>query len=91
MDCGTSNPNLVGCLAAATLVLIASLCLSAYGTVTFGGSKTAVGELPKNLQTAEAWSLFSGGFCVGGIGGTIFAYLILNNLDVLRQSIQFLG
>ena len=83
--------NLVGCLAAATLVLVASLCLSAYGTVTFSGFKKPVGELPKNLQTAEAWSLFSGSFCVGGIGGTIFAYLILDNLDALRQSFQFLA
>jgi hypothetical protein len=35
----------------------------------------------------DGWSQFSGGFLIGGVGGAIFAYLLLSNLDLLQQLI----
>lgn len=77
--------NLAGLIAAAVLILILSLCLSLYGSVSFQPGRPAAGELPNNLETAEAWSQFSGSFLIGGVGGAIFAYLILNNLLALLK------
>ena len=72
-----------GCLAAAGLVAILTLCLSAYGTVTFQnevpqvGVKTLSGRtVPRDpLQTADGWSNFGAGFAVGGLSGVAWAYV----------------
>jgi len=86
------SAELVGLLATIGLLLILSLCLSLYGSVTFPAGRDrgldefrtmakAVGNqaavLPDNLRTAEAWSQFSAMFLVGGVGGAIFAFLLL--------------
>ncbi|NER29512.1 MAG: chlorophyll a/b binding light-harvesting protein [Symploca sp. SIO1C4] len=83
--------NLTGLLATITLVLILSIGLSIYGRASFVPNQPVIGELPDNLKTAEAWSQFSISFLVGGVGGAIFAYLILNNSQQLLQIIQGLG
>lgn len=87
----TNVANTAGLMATIGLLVILSLCLSLYGTVTFKPGRPVVGELPENLKTSDAWSQFSGSFLVGGAGGAIFAYLILNNLDQLQQIAQNLG
>lgn len=72
-----------GCLSAAALVLILTLCLSIYGTVTFQndvpvvGVKTLSGRSlsPDPLQTNEGWSKFGAGFAVGGLSGVAWGYV----------------
>ena len=72
-----------GCLSAAGLVLILTLCLSAYGTVTFQnevpqvGVKTLSGRniAPDALQTGDGWSKFGAGFAVGGLSGVAWGYV----------------
>jgi photosystem II CP43 chlorophyll apoprotein len=41
--------------------------------------------LPENLRTRAGWSQLAGGFLVGGVGGALFAYMLLNSADVLAQ------
>jgi len=72
-----------GAAAAILLVLILTVCLSLYSS---SGVKKPVATLttpnpPEALSTAEGWSEFAGGFLVGGIGGVIFAYLLIQVLD----------
>lgn len=74
-------------VSACGLIVILTICLSLYGTVSFekrletlprpNFSRT-VPNVPTGIKTAEGWSLFSGGFLVGGVGGAIFAYLLLD-------------
>ncbi|MCJ2544532.1 chlorophyll a/b binding light-harvesting protein [Thermostichus vulcanus] len=45
-------------------------------------------ELPENLRTRGGWSQFAGGFLVGGVGGVLFAYMLLSSSDVLAQVIS---
>lgn len=72
-----------GCLSAAGLVAILTLCLSMYGTVTFQNEVPAVGVktlsgrsvAPDPLQSTEGWSSFAAGFAVGGLAGVGWGYV----------------
>jgi photosystem II CP43 chlorophyll apoprotein len=92
----STSANLAGLIAAAGVIVIATVCLSFYGSVTFERRlKTlprpafteTVPNVPTSLQSVDGWSQFSGGFLIGGVGGAIFAYLLLSNLDLLQQLI----
>ena len=50
--------NVGGLISGVALILIATLCLSAYGLVTFQGDHTS----KDSLQSADGWSQFTGGF-----------------------------
>lgn len=90
----SDSANLAGLIAAASLIVVATVCLSLYGSLTFEqrletvprpAFAQTVPNVPTSLQSVEGWSQFSGGFLIGGVGGAIFAYLLLSNLDLLRQ------
>lgn len=85
--------NLAGLIAASALIVILTICLSIYGTVSFKKElqtsarpnlTTAVPSVPDSLKSSEGWSQFSSAFLVGGVGGAIFAYLLLNNLNLFQ-------
>ncbi|AVH65164.1 chlorophyll a/b binding light-harvesting protein [Nostoc sp. 'Peltigera membranacea cyanobiont' N6] len=75
----TELANQAGLLATIGLLLILSICLWLYGSVSFQGRKPALGELPENLKTAKSWSEFNAGWTVGSCGGALFAFLLLTN------------
>ncbi len=89
----SEQANLVGLLCAIGLVIILSTGLFIYGRVSFtkeAGQKyqtmyAASGpNVPESLITTQGWNQFTVAFLVGGAGGAIFAYFIINNLDLLR-------
>ena len=41
-------------------------------------------NVPEFLKTSAGWNQFAGAFLIGGVGGAIFAYFIINNLDLLK-------
>ena len=80
-----------GSLAAAGLVVILSMCLTIYGISSFkeGDPSTAPAltltgrkKVPDQLQTADGWAKFTGGFFFGGISGVTWAYFLLYVLDL---------
>ncbi|XP_057508822.1 photosystem I reaction center subunit XI, chloroplastic-like [Actinidia eriantha] len=80
-----------GSLAAAGLVVILSICLTMYGVASFkeGEPSTAPAltltgrkKEPDQLQTADGWAKFTGGFFFGGISGVLWAYFLLYVLDL---------
>ncbi|PSP18172.1 MAG: chlorophyll a/b binding light-harvesting protein [Cyanobacteria bacterium QS_8_64_29] len=81
--------NLVGLLSASGLIVILTVCLSIYGTAASSRTpelpeqRSPAPSVPAALQTSEGWSQFSGAFLVGGVGGATFAYLLLENADLL--------
>ena len=75
----TELANLAGLLATIGLLLILSICLWLYGSVSFQKRKPAQGELPENMKTAKSWSEFDAGWTVGSCGGALFAFLLLTN------------
>ncbi|KAI4302046.1 hypothetical protein L6164_035265 [Bauhinia variegata] len=80
-----------GALAAGGLVVILSICLTMYGIASFkeGDPSTAPSltltgrkKEPDELQTADGWAKFTGGFFFGGISGVIWAYFLLYVLNL---------
>ncbi|MFP4300110.1 MAG: chlorophyll a/b binding light-harvesting protein [Spirulinaceae cyanobacterium] len=93
----SATANFAGLLSASALILILSVCLSIYGRVSFEKKlqttpkptfTTTVPKVPDAIATADGWSQFSSSFLVGGIGGAIFAYWLLSNLDWFQQLAQ---
>ena len=75
-----ANANLGGFISAIALILIAMICLSSYGIVSFQ-KETTPGTDP--LKTSEGWSQFAGGFFLGGMGGAFVAFFLLENFEVV--------
>lgn len=79
-------PGLAGLLAASSLVVILTACLSIYSGagVNSSVSKTTTPFSPPEVFASdEGWSEFAGGFLIGGIGGATFAYLLAANISTL--------
>lgn len=85
--------NLIGLLAAGSLIVILTIGFSIYGstswerrleTVPRPAFVATVPNVPDSVQSVDDWSQFNTGFLIGGIGGVIFAYLLLNSLNVFR-------
>jgi photosystem I subunit 11 len=78
--------NLGGLITAIALVLIATVCLSVYGIVSFQGEDPFERDNPQltsQLKTAESWSQFTGGFFIGATGGAFVAFFLLENFGVV--------
>lgn len=95
----SASANLAGLLSVFALIVVLTIGLSIYGSASFQAQVQTVPQtrlnstlntldVPESLKTADAWSQFSGGFLVGGVGGAIFAYLLLSNADVIWQVLQ---
>ncbi len=84
-------PNLAGMLATISLVIILTACLFIYSSVSVGKPIATVTTTkpPVEWGTDEGWNQFTSGFLVGGIGGALFAYLILGLLSIF--GISFAG
>ncbi|CAI0459529.1 unnamed protein product [Linum tenue] len=87
----TEYAGAAGSLAAAGLVVILSLCLTMYGVASFNEgepstapSLTLTGrkKQPDQLQTADGWAKFTGGFFFGGVSGVTWAYFLLYVLNL---------
>jgi len=66
-------------IATLALILVATVALSSYGSVTFQSGESST----DSLQTADGWSQFASGFFVGASGGACVAYFLLENLSVV--------
>ncbi len=81
---------LVGTLAGCGLIAIASIVLLSYGLVSFADqaktpaytkAKNDVLELPLTLRSVSGWRQFSVSFLIGGLGGAVFAALLLDGFS----------
>ncbi|MGK7930572.1 MAG: photosystem I reaction center subunit XI [Microcystaceae cyanobacterium] len=79
-----------GVLSAVGLVIILTIALSLYASVTtFKPLPSVTNATPPNdLGTKEGWGEFASGFLIGGCGGAFFAYLLYLNLDTVTDLIQ---
>ena len=71
---------LSGFLSAVGLIIILTTCLLMYGSVSFNTNNSK-----DVLQTSEGWGQFTAGFLVGAVGGSGFAYLLLDNIPLLQN------
>lgn len=78
--------NLAGLLSSVGLVVISTLLISLYAfsrPVAPQGIITAPNP-PDELDTSEGWNEYGTGFLIGGIGGSVFAYFLLENIGLFR-------
>ncbi|KAJ0112570.1 hypothetical protein Patl1_03153 [Pistacia atlantica] len=87
----TEYAGAAGSLAAGGLVAILSICLTMYGISSFNEGEPSIApgltltgrkKEPDQLQTADGWAKFTGGFFFGGISGVIWAYFLLYVLNL---------
>jgi photosystem I subunit 11 len=70
-----------GLISGMAMVLIATACLSAYGLASFSGQVESTDG--RDLQSAEGWSQFAGGFFIGGSCGVLAAFFLLQNFTAI--------
>ncbi|MEL6453115.1 MAG: chlorophyll a/b binding light-harvesting protein [Cyanobacteria bacterium J06623_5] len=91
----TDSALLAGTLSGAGLIVIGFIVLLGYGLVSFTQpaktplyqkprSEKDVLELPESLRTVAGWRQFSFSFLIGGLGGAVFAALLLDGLSRLN-------
>lgn len=85
--------NLGALLSGIGLVLILTITLSIYGSVIFPreeeGEDSRADYLkndsrtPEDLKNSRGWSDYTAGFFIGGTGGAIVAYLLIENFAAI--------
>jgi photosystem II CP43 chlorophyll apoprotein len=88
--------NFIGFLSAVGLIAILTLCLAIYGAASFNqewrsdfpSDSTVNPDVPDELKTRSGWNQFAVSFLVGGLGGALVAYLIYDNLEVLKAIVN---
>lgn len=71
--------DLAGLVSAIALVVIAAVGMRLYGNTAYD-----LGVKPNDdLKTAKGWAGLSQGFVVGGTGGALFAFLLIQGLNFL--------
>lgn len=73
----TDSALLAGYLSSVGLIIILGLALALYGTATYQYDDFSVSD---ELETKMGWRKFTGGFFIGALGGSGFAYLLLMQL-----------
>ena len=75
----TEAALLAGYLSSVGLIIILGLALALYGTATYQSEKSNDWAMD-NLETKRGWRKFTGGFFIGALGSSGFAFLILTQL-----------
>lgn len=76
---GTEVAYTTALLATVSILVISTLAISLYASVHQPPSQPTVTtpNIPDAYKTQEGWNEYASGFLIGGIGGALFAYLIL--------------
>lgn len=84
-----SLSSLMGLIGAAGLVIILTICLSLYGSVTKAQPVATVTTPNPPDYSPEAWSEFATGFLIGGGGGALTAYWLVSSdlFQVIPQAL----
>jgi photosystem II CP43 chlorophyll apoprotein len=89
----SNTGNLIGLLVTGSLIITLTIGFSIYGSTIFEKHLATVSQpalaatvpnVPSSLQNIDDWSQFTTAFLIGGIGGAIFAYLLLDSLSVFQ-------
>lgn len=83
----TDTANIAGLLSTLGLVTIMTLSLSLYGNSLPRQPHATVTtpNPPDAFKSPEGWNTFASGFLIGGVGGAVVAYFVLNNIEVIQK------
>jgi len=89
----TDTANIAGLLSTLSLVTISTLAISLYGNSNPPQPHVTVTtpNPPDAFRSSEGWNNYASGFLIGGIGGALVAYFLLNNIEVIQGLVPNLG
>lgn len=89
----TDVGTLVALLSTIGLIVISTLAISLYASVNPPRPLATVTtpKPPEALSHSEGWNEYATGFFLSGVGGAVFAYAILANVDVLGNFLNLAG
>ena len=89
----TEVGSLVALLSTIGLILISTLAISLYASSSppQPTATLTTPNPPAELRTPTGWSEYASGFFIGGVGGAIFAYAIVSNVDLLTNVLNAAG
>lgn len=89
----TEVGTLTALFATVGLLIISTLAISLYGASDPPAPTKTITtpNPPEGLSTGEGWNEYAAGFLIGGVGGATVAYLILANVDVFKNFLNFIN
>ena len=84
----TDVANLAGLLSTLSMVAISTAALSLYAASNPPKpvvTATTNYQAPDVFRSQEGWNTYASGFLVGGIGGAVFAYFVLANIEIIQN------
>lgn len=84
---------LVALLSTFGLIVISTLAIALYaGSNPPAPTATITApNPPEAFYHSQGWFTYAKGFLVGGLGGALFAYLIVSNVDVFKNALNIVG
>ena len=84
----TDVANLAGLLSTLSMVGISTAAISLYAASKPPqpvATVTTNYQVPDVFKSQEGWNTYASGFLVGGIGGAVFAYFLLANIEIIQN------
>jgi photosystem I subunit 11 len=83
----TDVANLAGLLSAIGMVVISTLAMELYANSNPPKPLATVTtpQVPDVFKNQEGWNTYATGFLIGGLGGAVFAYFLLANVEVIQS------
>lgn len=84
----TDVANLAGLLSTLSTVAISTAAISLYAASKPPqpvATVTTNYKVPDVFKSQEGWNTYASGFLVGGIGGAVFAYFLLANIEIIQN------
>lgn len=84
----TEVRHLAALLSVIGIITLSTIAISLYSSTLEQPTATVTApDVPETFKTQEGWSEYAGGFFIGGMGGALFAYLLLDFVI----NVNFLG
>lgn len=84
----TDVANTAGLLSTIGMITIASAAMSLYSASNPPqplATATTNNQVPSTFKSQEGWNTYTSGFLLGGIGGAVFAYFLLANIEIIQN------
>lgn len=84
----TDVANIAGLLSTLGMVAISAASMSLYSASNPPqpvATTTTNNQVPSTFKSQEGWNTYTSGFLIGGIGGAVFAYFVLSNIEVIQN------
>ena len=89
----TEVGGLVALMSTVGLIVISTLAISLYADSNPPAPVATITtpNPPSEFREGHSWNEYAGGFFIGGVGGALFAFAIVSNIDVFKNVLNVAG